>query len=52
MYNDTDEIRRQIDFMKECQKSKKNFSYLLEMQVAVVAAGGEVKSSKDVILDC
>ena len=30
IYNDTPEIRRQIEFMKECQKkNKKNFSNLL-----------------------
>ena len=30
IYNDTPEIRRQIEFMKECQKkSKKYISYLL-----------------------
>ena len=30
IYNDTDEIRRQIDFMKECQKKVKNILAILE----------------------
>ncbi len=46
IYNDTPEIRRQIEFMKECQKKVK---YILAicwgMQVAVTAAGGEVKKA-------
>ena len=29
IYNDTPEIRKQIEFMKECQKKLKNFSNLL-----------------------
>ena len=45
IYNDTDEIRRQIDFMKECQKKvRKILAICWGMQVAVVAAGGEVKN--------
>ena len=44
IYNDTPEIRRQIQFMKECQKKiKKILAICWGMQVAVTAAGGEVK---------
>ena len=44
IYNDTPEIRRQISFMKECFKSvKKMLAICWGMQVAVTAAGGEVK---------
>jgi GMP synthase (glutamine-hydrolysing) len=44
IYNDTPEIRRQIFFMKECFKSvKKILAICWGMQVAVTAAGGEVK---------
>ena len=44
IYNDTPEIRRQILFMKECFKSvKKILAICWGMQVAVTAAGGEVK---------
>ena len=44
IYNNTIEIRRQIDFMKECQnKIKKMLAICWGMQVAVTAAGGEVK---------
>ena len=44
IYNDTPEIRRQIHFMKECQKKiKKILAICWGMQVAVTAAGGEVK---------
>ena len=44
IYNDTPEIRRQIIFMKECFKSiKKMLAICWGMQVAVTAAGGEVK---------
>ena len=46
IYNDTPEIRRQIQFMKECQKKVKNILGICwGMQVAVTAAGGEVKKS-------
>ena len=46
IYNNTIEIRRQIDFMKECQnKIKKMLAICWGMQVAVTAAGGEVKKS-------
>jgi len=44
IYNDTVEIRRQISFMKECFKNvKKILAICWGMQVAVTAAGGEVK---------
>ncbi len=44
IYNDTPEIRRQIEFMKECQKKiKKILAICWGMQVAVTAAGGVVK---------
>ena len=44
IYNDTPEIRRQIQFMKECQKKVKNILAICwGMQVAVTAAGGVVK---------
>ena len=46
IYNDTPEIRRQIEFMKECQKKVKNILAICwGMQVAVTAAGGQVKKS-------
>ena len=44
IYNDTIEIRRQLDFMRECQKKiKKILAICWGMQVAVTAAGGVVK---------
>ena len=44
IYNDTPEIRRQISFMKKCFKNiKKILAICWGMQVAVTAAGGEVK---------
>ena len=44
IYNKTPEIIRQIEFMKECQKKVKNILAICwGMQVAVTAAGGEVK---------
>ena len=44
IYNDTPEIRRQILFMKECFNNvKKILAICWGMQVAVTAAGGEVK---------
>ena len=47
IYNDTPEIRKQIHFMKECQKKVRNILAICwGMQVAVTAAGGEVKKSK------
>ncbi len=46
IYNDTPEIKRQIKFMKECQKKVKNILAICwGMQVAVTAAGGEVKKA-------
>ena len=48
IYNDCIEIRRQISFMKECFKNiKKILEICWGMQVAVTAAGGEVKKSKN-----
>ena len=47
IYNNTPEIKRQIEFMKECQKKiKKVLAICWGMQVAVTAAGGEVKKGK------
>ena len=44
IYNDTVEIRRQLDFMKECQKKIKNILAICwGLQVAVTVAGGIVK---------
>ena len=44
IYNDTVEIRRQIDFMKECQKKIKNILAICwGLQVATTVAGGVVK---------
>ena len=46
IYNSTPEIKRQIEFMKECQKKiKKILAICWGMQVAVTAAGGEVKKA-------
>ena len=46
IYNDTPEIRRQIEFMKDCQnKVKKILAICWGMQVAVTAAGGQVKKA-------
>ena len=48
IYNDCIEIRRQISFMKECFKNiKKILAICWGMQVAVTAAGGEVKKSNN-----
>ena len=47
IYNDTIEIRRQLEFMRECQKRiKKMLAICWGMQVAVTVAGGEVKRCK------
>ena len=47
IYNDTPEIRKQIHFMRECQKKVKNILAICwGMQVAVTAAGGEVKKAE------
>ena len=46
IYNNTPEIKRQVEFMKECQKKVKNILAICwGMQVAVTAAGGEVKKA-------
>ena len=46
IYNDCIEIRRQVSFMKECFKNiKKILAICWGMQVAVTAAGGEVKKA-------
>ena len=48
IYNNTPEIRRQIEFMKECQKKVKNILAICwGMQVAVTAAGGLVKKGEN-----
>ena len=48
IYNDTPEIRKQIEFMKDCQKKvKKILAICWGMQVAVTAAGGQVKKAKN-----
>ncbi len=46
IYNDTPEIRKQIEFMKNCQNNVKNILAICwGMQVAVTAAGGQVKKA-------
>ena len=46
IYNYTPEIKRQIEFMKNCQKKVKNILGICwGMQVAVTAAGGQVKKA-------
>ena len=46
IYNDTEEIRKQIEFMRKCQnKIKKIFAICWGLQVAVTVAGGVVKKS-------
>ena len=48
IYNDCIEIRRQIAFMKECFNNiKKILGICWGMQVAVTAAGGQVKKSSN-----
>ena len=48
IYSDTAEIRRQLEFMKECQKKIKNILAICwGMQVAVTAAGGVVKKGQN-----
>ncbi len=48
IYSDTKEIRRQLEFMKECQKIIKNILAICwGMQVAVTVAGGVVKRGKN-----
>ena len=47
IYNNTPEIIRQIEFMRECKKKiKKVLAICWGMQVAVTAAGGEVKKGE------
>ena len=44
IYSNTPEIKRQLEFMKECQNKIKNILAICwGMQVAVTVAGGEVK---------
>ena len=46
IYNDTPEIKKQIEFMKNCQnKVGKILAICWGMQVAVTAAGGQVKKA-------
>ena len=46
IYNNTPEIINQIEFMRACQNKVKNILAICwGMQVAVTAAGGEVKKS-------
>ena len=46
IYNNTPEIKKQIDFMRVCQKKIRNILGICwGMQVAVTAAGGEVKKA-------
>ena len=46
IYDNTPEIKNQIEFMKECQRNVKNILAICwGMQVAVTAAGGEVKKA-------
>ncbi len=46
IYNNTDEIKKQIDFMRICQKQiRKILAICWGLQVAVTAAGGQVKKS-------
>ena len=48
IYSDTAEIRRQLEFMKECQKKVQNILAICwGMQVAVTAAGGVVKKGQN-----
>ena len=46
IYNDTPEIRKQIEFMKNCLNKVKNILAICwGMQVAVTAAGGQVRKA-------
>ena len=48
IYNNTPEIKRQIEFMKVCQKKVKHILAICwGMQVAVTAAGGEVRKANN-----
>ena len=47
IYDNTIEIQKQIEFMKECQKKVKNILAICwGMQLAVTVAGGEVKKAE------
>ena len=48
IYDDTPEIKKQIEFMKDCQKKvKKILAICWGLQVAVTAAGGQVKKANN-----
>ena len=48
IYNNTPEIKRQIEFMKNCQNKVKNILAICwGMQVAVTAAGGQVRKANN-----
>ena len=48
IYNNSPEINKQIDFMKNCQNKVKNILAICwGMQVAVTAAGGQVKKANN-----
>ena len=48
VYSNTPEIKRQLEFMKECQKKIKNILAICwGMQVAVTVAGGVVKRAQN-----
>jgi len=48
IYNNTPEIKKQIEFMKECQKKVRNILAICwGLQVAVTAAEGEVKKANN-----
>ena len=48
IYNDTPEIKKQIEFMKNCQNKVKNILAICwGMQVAVTAAGGQVRKANN-----
>ena len=48
IYNDTPEIRKQIEFMKNCQNKVRNILAICwGMQVAVTAAGGQVRKANN-----
>ena len=46
IYNDTVEIRRQLEFMKECQRKLKHLAICWGMQVAVTVAEESLKNQK------
>ena len=48
IYNNSPEIRKQIEFMKNCQNKVRNILAICwGMQVAVTAAGGQVKKANN-----